>query len=103
MTKVRIFKPARTATQSGQAKTKQWRLEFVRSARRNPDPLMGWNGSDDTQSQVALAFPSREDAIAFAEANGYEYEVLKPHEPVIRPKSYAENFRVETRAVPSRG
>jgi hypothetical protein len=58
------------------------------------DPLMGWAGSSDTQKQVTLSFPSMEDAVAYAEAQGIAYEVeLPPPAKPMRPKVYADNFR----------
>lgn len=88
----RIFRPARTATQSGRAKTMRWLLEMEPESRKQVDPLCGWIGSDDTAQQIQLRFPSKEAAIAYAERQGIEYRVFEPHERVIRPKSYADNF-----------
>ena len=90
----RIFKPARTAMQSGQARTKDWVLEHEPASRREIDPLMGWTSSRDTQTQVRLLFETREDAISYAERNGLPYAVSEP--AVRKPaasKSYAENFK----------
>jgi hypothetical protein len=61
-------------------------------SRKEPDPLCGWLGSDDTEQQVQLHFPTKEAAIAYAKRRGIEYRVYEPHERVVRPKSYAENF-----------
>lgn len=91
--RARIHKPPRTAMQSGWAKTKQWVLEFEADEKRVADPLMGWIGSGDTlSSQVRLRFPTKEAAVAYAEANGIAYDVEEPAERVIRPKAYADNF-----------
>jgi len=80
--------------QSGRATTEEWRLEFPPSHRREPDPLMGWIGGADTQSQVGLTFPSREAAIAYAEHGGIAYDLeLPPPRHGIRPKAYSDNFR----------
>jgi hypothetical protein len=89
----RIFKPAKTAMQSGQARTKEWVLEYDPEAPREIDPLMGWTSSADMKSQIRLSFDTREDAIAYAQRNGIPYRVLepKPRRPV--RKSYADNFR----------
>ncbi|NIM09025.1 MAG: ETC complex I subunit, partial [Planctomycetales bacterium] len=59
----RIYQPARNAMQSGTAKTHEWVLEFAPDAERKVDPLMGWTGSPDTQSQVRMKFPTKEAAI----------------------------------------
>lgn len=88
----RIYRPARTATQSGRAKTRHWLLEMEPRSRKEADPLMGWIGSDDTEQQVQLHFPDLEAAVGFARRKGIEYRVFKPRERVVRPKSYAENF-----------
>ena len=66
----RIYQPARTATQSGRAKTRRWLLELEPTARREADPLCGWLGSDDTDQQVQLWFPSKEAAVAYARRRG---------------------------------
>lgn len=91
MPRVRIYQPAKTATQSGRRKTRYWTLEFEPSPK-DIDPLMGWTASADTRSQVCMRFASREAAVAFAEKNGLEADVFDPHARRIRPKSYAANF-----------
>ena len=88
----RIYRPAKPATQSGRAKTLHWVLEMGPRSRRRPDPLCGWIGSDDTEQQVQLRFPTKEAALAYARREGIEYRLHEPHERVVRPKSYAENF-----------
>jgi hypothetical protein len=89
----RIYKPAKTAMQSGEARTHEWVLEPEPRQPREIDPLMGWTSSADTASQVRLAFATREEAIAYAERNGLAYTVIepKPRRPV--RKSYADNFK----------
>ena len=88
----RIYRPTKVATQSGRAKTMHWVLEWEPASRKQADPLIGWIGSDDTQQQVFLRFPTKEAAIAYARRKGLDYRVFEPHERVVRPKSYAENF-----------
>ena len=88
----RIYRPARTATQSGRAKTLRWVLEMEPRSPKEADPLCGWIGSDDTEQQVQLRFPSKEAALAYARRQGIEFRVHEPHERVVRPKSYADNF-----------
>jgi hypothetical protein len=92
MTKARIYQPARSAVQSGRFKTRYWVVEPEPRSRRHADPLIGWVGSDDTEQQVMLRFPTREAAIAYCERHGIDYSVTEPHHRVVRPKSYAENF-----------
>lgn len=95
--RARIYQPARTAMQSGSAKTHDWVLEFAPSTAREVDPLMGWTSSGDTESQVRLRFPTREAAETYAEAKGIAYDVTepKPRKPVIRPRGYGENFATD--------
>jgi hypothetical protein len=93
MAKVRIYRPARNAMQSGLANTRHWVMEFEPEFRETHDPLMGWISSRDTQGQVMLRFDSEGEAVAYAKRQGYEYSLVEPHRPEIRPKSYADNFR----------
>lgn len=95
----RIYQPARTAMQSGTAKTRTWLLEFTQSSARDIDPLMGWTGSDDTQTQVRLRFETRAAAEAYAREKGIEFTVTEPHKrkPTIRPRGYGENFATDRR------
>ena len=88
----RIYQPARTATQSGRARTRRWLLEMEQRSPKEPDPLCGWIGSDDTEQQIQLRFPDVESAIAFARKSGIEYRVSSPRQRIVRPQSYAEYF-----------
>lgn len=93
MTKhVRIYKPAKTAMQSGRAKTREWLMVFEPRGRSEPDPVIGWNGSADTQKQVTLHFDSQEAAVAHARRKGYTYTASPPKQRRIKPKAYADNF-----------
>ena len=88
----RIYRPAKTAMQSGKAKTKDWRLDFEPESARLPDPLVGWAQSKDMNGQVRLSFETREEAIAYAQAHGIPFRVMEPA-PVRRViKAYADNF-----------
>jgi hypothetical protein len=89
----RIYKPAKTAMQSGPARTKEWVLEFEPEAAREIDPLMGWTSSRDMKAQVRLAFDTKEDAVAYAERAGIPYRVMEPKPRRNVRKSYADNFR----------
>mgnify|MGYP003468576655 CR=1 FL=1 len=95
--RARIYQPARTAMQSGSAKTHQWVLEFAAASEREIDPLMGWTSSSDTQSQVRLRFDSREAAEAYAAERGIEADVVlpKPRKALIRARGYGENFATD--------
>ncbi|WP_188610079.1 ETC complex I subunit [Chelatococcus reniformis] len=89
----RIFRPARTAMQSGTAKTKRWTLDFDPSAPRRVEPLMGWTSSADTRQQLRLSFETKEEAIAYAERNGIAYRVEEPKEVHHRQMAYSDNFK----------
>ncbi len=91
----RIYRPARTAMQSGRANTRLWRLEFEPDSARHLDSLMGWTGSSDMNGQVNLDFESREAAIAYCERHAIPYRVRMPQEARPRAKSYADNFRYD--------
>ncbi len=90
--RVRVYQPAKTAVQSGRRKTKYWIVEYEPNERREPDRLIGWIGSGDTDQQLQLRFPTREAAIDYCERNNLDYVVREPHRRVVKPKSYAENF-----------
>lgn len=99
--RARIYRPARNALQSGTARSKQWVLDFAPEQAREKDPLMGWTGSGDTQSQVKLRFPTQAEAEAYAKAHGIDYVVVQPKEraPNIRAQGYGENFATNRRQV----
>ena len=88
----RIYRPAKTAMQSGKAKTREWVLEFEPASAHLPDPLMGWAQSTDMDGQVRLSFDTREEAIAYAQSHAIAFQVMEP-KPVRRViKAYADNF-----------
>jgi len=89
----RIFQPAKSAMQSGMARTGRWVLEFEPEAPREIDPLMGWTSSQDMRSQVRLTFETMDAAIAYAKRNGIPYRVLEPKPRKPTHKSYADNFK----------
>ena len=91
----RIFSTAKTAMQSGKAKTGHWVLEFDAEKPRKIDPLMGYTTSGDMKSQIRLVFETKEEAVAYAEKNGIGYRVQEPKEAKRRQISYAENFRFD--------
>jgi hypothetical protein len=95
----RIFKPSRTAMQSGKARTQYWQLEFEPDSARVVEPLMGWTSSSDMKSQVRLRFATREEAVAYCERHGIPYQVQDSHEPARRPMAYADNFAFTRRGL----
>jgi hypothetical protein len=89
----RIYKPARTAMQQGMAGTREWVLEYEPEKAKLIEPLMGWTSSAETKPQVRMSFASKEEAVAFAVRQGIAFRLEEPQEAVVRPKSYAENFK----------
>ena len=95
MARARIYRPAKTAMQSGLAKTGKWLLEYEPATAREPDPLMGWASAGDTLNEVRLRFATLEEAVAFAKKHELDYVVIEPKERAFRPNSYADNFRYD--------
>lgn len=88
----RIFRPSKSAMQSGMAKTQVWVLEFEPAMARTTEPLMGWTSSADMNGQVRLNFDTRDQAVAYAEAHGIPFRVLEPKTRSKIIKAYADNF-----------
>ena len=92
--RARIYMRPKPATQSGRATAGEWMLDWQTPHREVNDALMGWWGSGNTQGQVTLRFDTREQAIAYADKHGIEYQVEQPPAPKpLKPKAYADNFR----------
>ncbi|EAQ87172.1 hypothetical protein CHGG_03791 [Chaetomium globosum CBS 148.51] len=91
---VRIYKPTKPATQSGTQIGTRWRMDWdvLGKGHRWENPLMGWQSSGDFMQGTHIHFKSKEDAIAFAEKQGYEYFVQEPNARKFAPKAYANNF-----------
>ena len=92
----KIYKPSKTAMQSGR-KTKisrgcEWVLAYMRKSAAKPDQLMGWQSSSDTARQVKMYFPDLESAVAYAEFNDIDYVVQQPKSRRVKPRAYADNF-----------
>jgi hypothetical protein len=88
----RIFKPAKSAMQSGTAKTKDWVLAFESASARTPDPLMGWTSTTDMRGEVRLSFETEADAVAYAQKHGIPFQVTEPKVRKRIIKAYADNF-----------
>ena len=88
----RIYKPARTAMQSGRARTKDWLLVYEPEAPRTVEPLMGWTASSDMKQQLHLCFHTKEEAVAYCDRHDIPYRVYEPKEPSRRKIAYADNF-----------
>ena len=91
MKKAKIYKPTKTAMQSGKRNSKNWLLEFE-TLDNNISPLMGWESSRDTMSEIKLKFSTKEKAINYAKKNNIIYDLIEPKERKIIKKTYAENF-----------
>ncbi|MXO72515.1 ETC complex I subunit [Alteraurantiacibacter buctensis] len=89
----RIFQRPKNAMQSGKALAEQWILEFAPAQARKADPLMGWAGSGDTQSQVQLKFGTQEAAQAYADKYGIDAVVHVVPPRRLKLQAYADNFR----------
>ena len=77
--------------QSGLAKNNKWILEF-KTKDPTKNPLMGWESSSDTYSELKLVFSSKELAINYAKKKKIEFELIEPRKRKIVKKSYANNF-----------
>ena len=93
----RIYKPAKTAMQSGLAKTKAWMLDFEPEAPRTVEPLMGWTSSGDMRQQVRMSFPTKEEAITYCERHGIAYQVTETLPSARHGMSYSDNFSFKRR------
>ena len=89
----RIYKPARSAMQSGSGKTKAWQLDYEAERASEIEPLMGWTSSGDMKSQIHLAFDTCEEAVAYASANGIAYRVETQKDATRKTLSYSDNFK----------
>ena len=91
MRKAKIYIPTKTAMQSGMKKFDKWMIEFI-TDDPGKNPLMGWESSSDTYTELNLEFKSKDLAVEYAEKNNIDYEVIEPKERKIIKKSYADNF-----------
>jgi len=94
LTACSIFKPSKPATQSGEQAGSRWRMDWdvLGKGHRWENQLIGWQSSADAMQGTHINFKSKEDAIAFAEKQGYEYYVQEPNERHFASKAYANNF-----------
>ena len=91
MKKAKIYIPNKSAMQSGLGKSSKWVLEFETNDPTT-NPLMGWESSDDTLSEINLEFSTKDLAIEYAKKNKIEIEIIEPKKRKIIKKSYADNF-----------
>jgi hypothetical protein len=88
-----IYQMPKNAMQSGKARTQSWVLEFEQAEAKRPDPMTGWAGSGDTQTQVILHFPTLEAARAYAERVGLDHHIVPTPRKTLKLQAYADNFR----------
>jgi hypothetical protein len=91
MKKAIIYKPSKSPMQSGTRKFNKWIIEFI-VKKPGINPLMGWESSTDTYSELKLEFNNKELAIEYAKKNKISYEIVEPNIKKIIKKSYADNF-----------
>jgi hypothetical protein len=91
MKKAKIYIPTKTSMQSGYGKTDKWVLEF-QTLNPTINPLMGWESSSDTLSEINLEFSSKDLAIEYAKKNKIDFEIIEPQKRKTVKKSYADNF-----------
>lgn len=93
MTTARILEEQRKTTQSGKAQAGRWLLMFERDQAMRPDPLTGWAGSGDTDTQIRIRFDTCEEAIAYCDRRGIAYHIVKSAPHKLKLQAYADNFR----------
>jgi hypothetical protein len=91
MKKAKIYIPVKSAMQSGLGKSDKWILEY-KTNDSTISPLMGWESSDDTMSELKLEFSTKELAIEYAKKKKLDFEIIEPQKRKTIKKSYAENF-----------
>ena len=91
MKKAKIYIPTKNAMQSGLGKADKWIIEF-NTKNTGINPLMGWESSTDTLSELKLEFSTKELAIEYAKKNKIDFEVVEPQKRKIIKKAYADNF-----------
>ena len=91
MKKAKIFIPTKNAMQSGLGKSDKWIIEF-NTKDTDINPLMGWESSTDTLSEIRLEFSTKDLAIDYANKNNIDFEIVEPQKRKIIKKSYSDNF-----------
>jgi NADH dehydrogenase (ubiquinone) Fe-S protein 4 len=91
MNKAKIYIPTKNSMQSGLGKSDKWVIEFE-TKNSSINPLMGWESSSDTLSELKLEFSTKELAIEYAKKNKIDFEIIEPQRRKTLRKSYADNF-----------
>jgi hypothetical protein len=87
-----IYRPSKSAMQSGLKNTKKWVLK-LEAAELNINPFTGWTGSNGAQQSHLFTFDSKEQAENFAQEKNLDYETIDPQQKQVEPKSYIDNFK----------
>ena len=91
MRKAKIYKPAKTAMQSGRGKSHIWILEYEK-LNTGINPLTGWETSSDTLAEIKIEFNSKEEALSYVKENNINYYIVESNDRKLRKKSYSDNF-----------
>tara|TARA_B100001996_G_scaffold354939_1_gene317214 strand:+ start:372 stop:653 length:282 start_codon:yes stop_codon:yes gene_type:complete len=91
MKKAKIFKPSKTAMQSGLANNEKWIIEYITN-QPGVNPLLGWESSTDTLTELKLEFSTKEKAVEYAKKNKIEFELIEENKRKKIIKSYSDNF-----------
>lgn len=92
MATAKIYQPAKTAMQSGKTAAQGWVLEYQPEGPKRKDPLMGWVSSSDMQAQIHLRFDTLEEAVAYAQREGIDFEMISSSPVRFHKKTYSANF-----------
>jgi hypothetical protein len=91
MNKAKIYIPTKNSMQSGLGKSDKWVIEF-QTKDNDINPLMGWETSSDTRSELHLEFSTKKLALEYAKKNKIDFEIIEPQKRKSIKKSYASNF-----------
>jgi NADH dehydrogenase (ubiquinone) Fe-S protein 4 len=91
MNRAKIYIPTKNSMQSGLGKIDKWIIEFE-TKNTGINPLMGWESSSDTLSELRLEFSTKNLAIEYAKKNKIDFEIIEPKKRKTIKKSYADNF-----------
>jgi len=91
MKKAKIYKPSKTAMQSGTRTYDKWIIEYI-TDKPGINPLMGWESSTDTLTELKLEFSTKALAIKYAKKNKINFEIIESKVRKIIKKSYSDNF-----------
>ena len=89
--KAKIYKPTKTSTQSGVGKTKKWILEYIDEST-TINPLMGWESSTNTLSEIKLFFDTKDLAVEYANKKKIDFVIIENNQRSFVKKSYTDNF-----------